>query len=200
MRFLTVLFMAMWLNSAHAQIVIQADLAMVQPTVSRDAGGFSACGVRVVTTIIAGTTATLHDFSVNAYGKGFGLIKAGAYKNELPVHAGKEAKLVLPAPVGFWIAATEQPIATRPSKIYPADSQGFILGNLTFDEAFNRVFDIAHGKKIQVAIVDKSDKVDRAISFSVEMKPDDLAALKGCANGMLDRMSAEFERAKVETK
>jgi hypothetical protein len=55
-------------SPASSQMVIQADMAKLQPRISRDEGGYKACGVRVV--VIADGEerfVDMYDFSMNVW-------------------------------------------------------------------------------------------------------------------------------------
>lgn len=185
-------------EEAAAQILIQADLVALQPTISRDSSGFSACGVRAIVTVAVGKQADVYDFSVNAYAKSFvGLIKAGKYRASYPLKLGQSLPSVFfPAPVNFWIAAIDQGAPTSPSKFTAAESKGFILGAVPIEMAFKNILDMAYGRKVQFAIRYPDEKVDKAITFRKNMDDDEREALQLCMDGLIARFGFESDNSK----
>jgi hypothetical protein len=102
--------------SANSQVVLNAALTALQPTVMRDDRGFKSCGVRAV--VVVGETVQnmeSYDFSMNIYANNLsGMVKAGKYAQAELTKAKTRGTVIAvqPAPVLFWIARADQERAT----------------------------------------------------------------------------------------
>jgi hypothetical protein len=112
-------------------MVIQADMAKLQPQISRDEGGYKACGVRAV--VIADGEerfVDMYDFSMHVWvAPTIALMKGGksrTTKDKLQ-QGNTDRETVMPAPVNFWIALQSEGKALMPEKIIPPDTKGYIL-------------------------------------------------------------------------
>lgn len=176
-----------------AQIVVNADMTSLQPTVMRDERGFKSCGVRVVSVVGAsGNESEAYDFSVNIYPDSVtGMIKAGKY-TRLAINKAKQQgalKAVLPPPISFWVARADQAKPVTPKLIVPAESLGFILGGTEFGPTLEAMVDIANGARMQFVTHYRAEKIERVISFSSKMAPEDLNAFNACLAGMHSRLA-----------
>lgn len=174
---------------AHGQIVVNAQHAAVQPTVSRDDKGFKSCGVRAVVLFSGGKKDIVYDFSVNIYPDSlWGMIKAGSHNS----NAGKLVALQ-PAPVDFWIVGAEDGVPLRPKKLIPAEAPGFVLGVTELIPALEAMSSMAYGKRMQFAVRYKHEALDRVVSFQASMEKDDLITFEACSKGMQSRLNAVIE-------
>jgi hypothetical protein len=112
-------------------MVIQADMAKLQPQISRDEGGYKSCDVRVV--VIADGEerfVDMYDFSMHVWvAPTIALMKGGksrTTKDKLQ-QGNTDRETVMPAPVNFWIALQSEGKALMPEKIIPPDTKGYIL-------------------------------------------------------------------------
>lgn len=185
-----------------AQIVVNADMTSLQPTVMRDERGFKSCGVRVVSVVGAsGNTSEAYDFSVNIYPDSVtGMIKAGKY-TRLAITSAKQQgplKAVLPPAISFWVARADQPKPVTPSLIIPGESPGFILGGTEFGPTLEAMMDIANGARMQFAARYRGEKAEGVVSFSSKMSPEDLSALNSCIAGVHSRLTEVMEAFEKE--
>lgn len=172
---------------AQAQTLIHADSVMLQPQIFRDSKGFSTCGVRASVVVMDGSEADVYDFSINSYANFQGLAKAGKYRYSHPAKEAAKA-IVVPPPIGFWIAAVDQGVPTKVEKVLPSESKGFVLGGLQMESALKAILGISYGKTMQFAVRYKSEPIERVISFSKKMDDADIAALQSCLDGLVERM------------
>lgn len=136
---------------ARAQVVIQADSAMLQPQIKRDALGFSSCGVRGIVISVAGKNFESYDFSVVANAVApFGTLKAGKSLTTVErVNKGDlSGTVVTPRPEYFWIAQESSGDALMPLKVFPAENQGFILEIGDLIKTYKVIYAMIHGERM----------------------------------------------------
>jgi hypothetical protein len=192
----TVLSLAFLSFSAHAQMVVQAYSVTLQPQISRDEIGFSACGVRANVLDTKIDFAEIHDFSLAIrYDLFAGLLKSGKFrvttadmqKGNLP------KKAVIPAPVKFWLAMENEGKAIIPQKIMPADTAGFILETADLAETYSAILAIIHGERVQFATRYKNDSLDTVIAFGEKMPEQELKPLMACLVSVSKRLEENFK-------
>jgi len=190
MRFLILLALLL-ASRAEAQSVVNADMAKLQPQIARDAKGFSSCGMRAVV-VVGVKDGHTYDFSVNVYPDSLqGMIKAGKYRSTAFLSkSASDLKAVLPAPVSFWFAASDQGVPLKPAQFIPAETEGFILGSTDFSAAFTAITDMATGKQVQFAVRYKKEHVDQVVSFSASLSKTDADALAACFGGLQTRIKS----------
>lgn len=181
---------------AYAQMVVQADSATLQPQISRDDIGFSACGVRAIVLDTKPGLAEVHDFSLTIRAGLFaGLLKSGKLrittaemqKGNLP------KKAVTPAPVKFWVARESEGKAITPQKIIPADSIGYILESADLAETYGAILAIIHGERMQFVTRYKNESLDTVIAFAAKMPEQELKPLMACLDSVSKRLEEDFK-------
>lgn len=182
--------------SSHvaAQVVVQAASAQLQPQIGRDTKGYSVCGIRAVVLDEKPTLIEAYDFSINLRADMFGgLLKAGkSTTTKSDFIKGKLAsKVVIPAPVAFWIAKESDGKALMPSKVIPAETPGYILAGGELVQTWQTVLAIIHGERMQFAVRYKNQGYDTVVSFSGKLKEEELKPLTACLEGMLERLKSE---------
>jgi hypothetical protein len=188
------LFVALQLEPAAAQMLIQADLALLQPQISRDETGFRSCGVRAVVMSDDTQIVEAYDFSLMVDARHFvGMLKAGkriTTKAQL-LKGDRSNKVVMPLPIKFWIAREAEGKAISPQKVVPSETKGFILGIADIAQTYEGIFAIIHGERMQFAVRYKEQLIDVVISFVGEMSEVERNSLLICLNGIVERMRAE---------
>jgi hypothetical protein len=173
-------------------MVIQADMAKLQPQISRDEGGYKSCGVRVVAIADAEERfVDMYDFSMNVWAApATALLKAGksrTTKDKL-LQGKTNGETVMPAPVNFWIALESEGKALMAEKILPAETKGYILASADLIQTLDIIAAAIHGERMQFAIRYKNEPVDVVVSFSANMPDYEIKPLKACFVGLGERM------------
>lgn len=179
---------------ALAQMVIQADRALLQPQIQRDADGFRSCGVRAVVLDTKGDFVDVYDFSLVVDAKSMaGMMKAGkSVTKTTDMLKGKHvATVVMPGPVNFWIAAETDGKAVESKKFFRSETNGFILATSEMVPTFKAIVDLMAGERMQFAVRYKSQSLDSVISFATEMPEVESKALSACLGGVRDRLVSE---------
>ena len=187
----TLLLAVLSLPLASAQAVIQANLATLQPLISRDNKGFSSCGVRALVTYSTPNFIDAYDFSLVIDAKTFeGILKSGKLRMSTADRAkGKQfTAAVMPAPVNFWISKETDGTAISPQKIVSAHTPGYIMGLADFAQTSQGIMDITEGLNMQFVTRYKSEPLDKVIAFSVVMPEHEMKPLSACLDGLLNRM------------
>lgn len=189
----------MWLVSTlslpvQAQVVVQAASAQLQPQIGRDTNGYTTCGIRAIVLDLKPDVVEAYDFSLNLrLGMTAGAIKAG--KLQTPAAKFKrgqfEQKVVLPGPANFWIAKESEGKALIPTKIFAADSPGYILGFADFVGTWSAVVALLGGERMQFATRYKNQPYDTVVSFSGALSSEEAKPLMACLEGLVDRMQEE---------
>ena len=122
-------------NKVSAEMVIKADLAVLQAEIGRDEFGFSNCGIRGI--VVAEHSGYVHsyDFSIYIYNiYSVGLLKSGKSRTTKKEWASKKSVGVtyLPAPSDFWIAKEREGRPLIMQKKIAAENKGFVLGYIMF--------------------------------------------------------------------
>jgi hypothetical protein len=178
---------------ASAQTVVNADNVGLQPLISRDAGGFKSCGVRVAAMVASGSKVESYDFSVNVQIEPLGsLLKAG--KHSVTLRPGQTPSftsiVARPAPVGFWIATADQPVPLTMTHAMPSDTPGFVMGVGDFTEGAKVLLRAVNGEQMQFVVRYKNDPaVERIVSFAQTMGEPDISTMNSCLQGLMVRMS-----------
>lgn len=188
---------------ATAQIVLQADNAVLQPQIARDGEGFNRCGVRALVIVSRGDKQSkdVYDFSVMLDSQlSFATMKAGKSVARLDAKAQKmtDPVIILPIPSSFWIADELEGKSAAIDKTYPSEDKGYILGLAEIVPAFKAMRAMMDGRRVQFVMRYKSEKLDRVISFSAKLSPEELAPLEKCFADLIERMSAESPAAKKQ--
>lgn len=179
------------LPSAFAQVVTQANLATLQPLISRDSKGFLSCGVRALVTYSTPNFVDAYDFSLVIDAEMFrGILKSGKLRmSTADLAKGKQfTAAVVPAPVNFWISKETDGIAISPKKIVPALTTGYIMGSADFAQTSQGIMDITEGLNMQFVTRYKNEPLDRVIAFSAVMPEHEMKPLSACIHGLLNRM------------
>ena len=177
-----------------AQVVVQAASAQLQPQIGRDAKGYNVCGIRAVVLDEKPTLIEAYDFSINLRADMFGgLLKAGkSTTTRADLIKGKLAsRIVMPAPVAFWIAQESDGKALMPSKVIPAETPGYILASGELVQTWQAILAIIHGERMQFAVRYKNQGYDTVVSFAGKLKEEELKPLSACLDGMLERLQSE---------
>lgn len=185
---------AVWLSpNAVAQMVVQADTAVLQPQISRDSVGFDRCGIRAIVSLfnLEEKSAESYDFSVMFYAKlSYAGMKAG--KNSLrydPVQRKYgDPSVTLPAPYVFWIADELDGKPAIMMKYSPSPDSGYMLGLGEIVPAFKAIRAMMNGRRVQFVMRYKSEKLDHVISFQAKLSPEQLAPLEKCFSDLIERM------------
>lgn len=196
MRGVIFLLMAVMSCSAMAGVVIQADMATLQPVIDRDENGFKACGVRGLVLKSTPETTDLYDFSLMIrHDVFFGLLKAGKMRasTKSMLKGSASPKTVLPAPVKFWIAVESNSKAVSPIKIMPAEDKGYILETADYFGTYEAIFEMIHGGRMQFAIRYANQPSELVVSFSGVMPEVELTPLMNCLKEVPLRAEKELE-------
>lgn len=187
---------------AHGQTVTSADRAEVQVVVGRDEAGFSSCGVRAMPMMLSAGAAEVYDFSIVIYRKSFlPLIKAGRYElNNKDSQRKPTHKVVMPAPVKFWVASATEGVPLMATKLMLAETPGFILGYGDLALSWESILSIANGNLTHVVIRAKKDSYDHVVAFSAKMQPPDLDSLNACLDSLLSKARQDANAGKDEKK
>lgn len=180
-----------------AQMVIEAEMATLQPQINRDEVGYSSCGVRaVVLTQGEANFVDAYDFSMNLSANSLiGTLKAGkTRKTKAEMLQGKTSMdPVMPAPVKFWIARESQGKALMPQEIIPAETRGYILERADMTETMKAIRATIAGERMQFAVRYKNEPVDVVVSFSTKLTERERGPLMACFDGLVKRMTDRVE-------
>jgi hypothetical protein len=179
-------------SPAFSQMVIQAEMAKLQPQINRDEGGYKACGVRVVV-VTQGEANFIdsYDFSMNIWASlPTALLKAGKSRTtkEKLLQGKATIESVTPAPVKFWISKESEGKALMPQNVTPAESKGYILEGADMAQTMDIIMATITGERMQFAIRYKDEPVDVVISFSENMADRERLPLMACFKGLMQRM------------
>lgn len=185
--------------TASAQNVINADSSSAQATIRRDEKGFASCGIRVVSQVVMPKEAEVYDFSLNLDGASvMGLLKAGKYMVPGNARQGwniEKRKTVLPGPKDFWFSERASDIPLKPVKLAKGEDAGFSLGLAEFKPTADVVMAILNGQVVQFALRYPNDKMDRIISFKVDMPKADAETFLDCLSGLQRRIESDLNAA-----
>jgi len=194
MKNLVVLTLCGALNMpAHAQPVVQATAAQLQPQISRDADGYIACGIRAIVLDTQPTVVEAYDFSLYLRaGIPAGTIKAGKHQTpSAKLSKGQFAqKVVMPGPENFWIAKELEGKALIPFKVFVGDTPGYILGLANLAGTHAAIASMMAGERMQFAIRYKNQPYDTVVSFAAELSINELKPLASCIDGLVARMKS----------
>jgi hypothetical protein len=193
MRNLALLFCALLPGLARSQVVTAANSVSFQPMVTRDADGYSRCGVRVVVAALEESQkSTTYDFSITMSDDTFTLIKAGSYRLPFDKKTGwTVGKLtpVIPAPDSLWIGKRDEEATLKPKNYMPAETPGFVLGGGDASTAAKIMWAIAREEPMQVALHYPRARYDDVIGFTAQVSPGDRATFDACFRGLYKRMA-----------
>lgn len=184
---------------SSAQMVIQADLAKLQPQIKRDESGFSSCGIRAIVMVDLNNSVDAYDFSMMVGAEIFaGTLKAGKTRtSKSDILKGKQSsETVLPAPIKFWIAQENQGKAVTPIKTMPSETKGFILELADIAATTEAIYALAQGERMQFAVRYKDQAVDHVISFSAPLTEAESKPLMSCFDGVIERLQATARQEK----
>jgi hypothetical protein len=142
-----------------------------------------------------------YDFSINIRADMFGgFLKAGKSTTSIVdfKKGGTASKVVLPAPVSFWIANELDGKPLMPTKFISAESPGFILAGGEIIQTWKIVLAIMHGERLQFALRYKDQGFDTVVSFSGSLKDEELKPLVACLEGLQKRLQDEASKAPKE--
>mgnify|MGYP000202683736 FL=1 len=191
---LVVLLNAVWLMpDAVAQMVLQADMAVLQPQISRDSVGFNRCGIRAVVSLfnLQEKSAENYDFTVMFDVKrSYAAMKAGKNSRRYDPVQRKygDPSVTLPSPYVFWIADELDGKPAFMGKYSASPDRGYILGLGEFVPAFKAMQAMMDGRRVQFVMRYKSEKLDHVISFKAKLPPEELAPLEKCFADLIERM------------
>lgn len=195
MRGFIFLLVAVLSCNAMAGVVIQADMAMLQPVVDRDEKGFQACGVRGLVGVSTPETTDFHDFSLMIrHNFHYGTLKAGKVRasTKAMLNGSASRETVLPAPVKFWIAVESKSKAVNPIKIMPAEDKGYILEVADLVGTYEAILEMIHGERMQFALRYKNQPSEQVVSFSATMPEVELSPLMKCLKEVIERAEKEL--------
>lgn len=184
--------------TCSAQGVIQADAAVLQPQIYRDSQGFSGCGIRAVVQVKEPQTNSFGYFEFSAMldaGLKRGALKAGKMIAKFDAKAKKMStpKVVIPAPIGFWLSGELDGKAARIPKAMPSDSEGYILGTAEIMPTLAAITAMSDGERMQFAMRYQAERLDRVIAFRGTLTSDERIALNNCSAELIDRMLREAQ-------
>jgi hypothetical protein len=177
---------------AFAQPVIPAAMTQLQPQISRDSQGFSACGIRAIVLDTNTEVVDAHDFSLLIRADILmGTLKSGKSRvSKAGMLRGEPGKVVIPAPVKFWIARESEGNGVVPVKTMPANSPGYILEIAELAKTYEAILAIIDGERMQFATRYKNESVENVITFSAKLPPEDLKPLMACLDSVVQQIVA----------
>ncbi|MEF9926438.1 MAG: hypothetical protein RR775_00480 [Massilia sp.] len=187
------LFAAMTLP-VHAQPVVQAVTAQLQPQISRDADGYTACGIRAIVIDMQPKVVEAYDFSLYLRaGMPAGTIKAGKHQTiSAKFSNGRfDRKVVVPGPENFWIAQELEGKALIPLKVFAGDAPGYVLGLTDLAGTHAAIASMMAGQRMQFAVRYKNQPYDTVVSFASELPSKELTPLAACMDGLVARMKRD---------
>lgn len=182
--------------NAMAGVMIQADMATLQPVIDRDENGFQACGVRGLVLTVSPDTTDIYDFSLMIrHDMFYGTLKAGKMQaSTKAMQSGSISReTVLPAPVNFWIAEESKGKAVSPIKTVPAETRGYILEVADFTVTFEAILGMVNGERMQFSLRYKDEPAEQVIGFSGTMQEVEKVPLMRCLTEVTQRMQKELE-------
>ena len=175
-----------------SQVVTKANTVSFQPMVSRDAEGFSRCGVRVVVAAMEENQKSIaYDFSITMSEDAFSLMKAGAYSVPFDRRSGWDVakmKPRLPGPDTFWIGKRDDSVTLKPAKYTKSEDAGFALGGADGVVAAKILWAIAKQEPMQISLHYSGAKYDDIVAFQANVAADDRATFDSCFAGLYKRM------------
>lgn len=195
MRGIFFLLVAVLSCNAMAGVVIQADVAMLQPVIDRDENGFQACGVRGMIMVTTSETTEFHDFSLMIrHDIFYGTLKAGKMRasTKAILNGSTLRETVMPAPVKFWIAVESKSKAVSPIKIIPAETKGYIIEIADYGLTAEAIIEMVLGERMQFAIRYEDQPAEQVVSFSAAMPKIELTPLMNCLSEVAERSKKEL--------
>lgn len=185
-------FAVIYTNSAYGQNVIEADTAKLVPQITRDASGFSKCGLRSMVMVSAGDVVDIYDFSMSLSSDYVAATtKAGkSVESRTSVMSGKPSKnsVVIPGPKSFWFARELQGKPVTMLKILPADTPGFILGVADMNATFDVIMAAVKGERVHFAIRYASEPIERVVAFSAPLTDNEKMLMGTCLSELVARL------------
>lgn len=178
----------------HAQPVVQATTAQLQPQISRDTEGYTACGIRAIVLDMKPNVVEAYDFSLYLRaGIPAGTIKAGKHQTPSAKFSKGQVdqKVVMPGPENFWIAKELEGKALIPFKVFAGDTPGYILGLANLAGTHAAIASMMDGERMQFAVRYKNQPYDTVVSFASELPSSELKPLAACMDGLVARMKSD---------
>ena len=200
MKKLILLAVLMTPGISLCQVVTAANSVSFQPLITRDAEGFSRCGVRIVVASMEESQKSIaYDFSITMADDTFSLMKAGAYNVPFDRRSGwdiTKMKPRLPAPDSFWIAKRDDAATLKPTKYMKSEDPGFSMGGADGSMAAKILWAIAKQEPMQISLHYNGSKYDDVVAFQASLSTDDRAAFDACFAGMYKRMLSKMPKQK----
>jgi len=178
----------------HAQPVVQAATAQLQPQISRDTDGYTACGIRAIVLDIQPKVVEAYDFSLYLrVGMPAGTVKAGKHQTPSTKFSNGrfDQKVVVPGPEKFWIAKELEGKALIPFKVFAGDTPGYVLGLADLAGTHAAIASMMTGERMQFAVRYKNQPYDTVVSFASELPSKEFAPLAACMDGLVARMKRD---------
>lgn len=178
----------------HAQPVVQAATAQLQPQISRDADGYTACGIRAIVLDVQPKVVDAYDFSLYLRREiPAGTVKAGKHQTPFAKFSKGQTdqKVVLPGPEKFWIVKELDAKALIPFKSFAGDSPGYILGLADLTRTHAAIASMMAGERMQFAVRYKNQPYDTVVSFAAQLSSTELTPLAACVDGLVARMQSD---------
>jgi hypothetical protein len=177
---------------ATADVVTQASIAALQPQISRDAEGFSECGVRAFIASPAGQLDEYYDFTIAANVQSMkGFSKVSKYL--MPKSAPKDnvdRYLVKTQPASFWIVQKTEGKQPKQMRTMPGETPGSLLALYGFVPALDILAGITTEQRMQISVRYPNDRVNNVVVFSAKLGADDAATYQACMDGLLKRIQS----------
>lgn len=178
-------------TQAEAGGLIQAVRVDAQPQIDRDSEGFKFCGIWVNATVLGVQDVEVYSFSMTLVrDKNFFILKAG--KSRAPSKSLEKDDYqftkVTPGPIEVWLAKEGESATLSPKKLIAADTAGYVVGAVGLTTAFDHLFAIIVGKRMQIALNYENEPQKSVISFATQIPEVEQQAIMSCVQGVAERM------------
>ena len=184
-------------SDASSGMLIETNVAGLQPQIGRDQSGYNTCGIRAM--VMAEHSGYIHtyDFSINIqHNLYFGFLKSGKSRTTKKESLVKKSigTTYFPAPISFWISKEKESKPLVMQKLVAAETKGFVLGHGDFEQSLDMIHNLIGGEKLHFVMRYPDEKTDAVISFDAVLTEPQSESLLSCIQGLLERMLSETEK------
>lgn len=193
------LLLAVTSSSAMAGIVIQANSVALQTQIDRNEGGFKSCGVRGVVVTTTKNYLDAYDFLLMARADmPHGTLNAGKlqFYKQTTIKGKGSSEVVTPPPIKFWLVQGGESNATRPMKITPTETEGYILELANLKDTLRRIRAMVNGERMRLVVRYKNQPADVVINFSAAIPAIERTPLLECLSEVTKKSLGSDQRTK----
>lgn len=169
-------------NDAYADRLMQAK-TIAEVLITRDDGGFSVCGIRVVAIIDQGKVARASDFSVYfSVTRPYGFAKFASWNvNSKSLQSGSASLVpVGPRPTSFWIGLQHDGKGAAATQVMAAQTPSYSLGIIPPRQAADLISSMGAGMFMHYSITQPEQDNGIVGWFSLSIRDQEAQSLRSC--------------------